>query len=416
MINPIASEAIFSATYVDNYIDSVENLPDDVQRQLSRIRDIDVQYRSKFRVETISCAMLQLKELILCFKSLDHLRDVDQYHEVWKTLESSGGDNTVNRRSRAIARMQASLILAQERGDEKMQIVNQLQELIDHKTRQLDLDQRNLDIKEEHQQLLAQRDNDDAPTPQKIARSQSPTRDVLTNAVSSLLGDASMTIGNVCSEVTTPTSERTAQPSAMVGNICGSGNGMQNNPSVLASNSSTAESQRSSTGKRSRRRHDTANSQSQIDAMCGNESNSASNEAAGSSNGADKNAINSGSTQHKVTTNIGNTIQKKSSSHGNAVGVLCAGNNGSAAAGAGTGNGATSNSNNAVKKKKRKARGAHGVTSHNTREDTPPPDLDPIDPDEPTYCLCDQVGFEQRNTLFDTISCYFIFHRFHLVR
>lgn len=41
-------EAIFSATYVDNYIDSVENLPDDVQRHLSRIRDIDVQYRSKY--------------------------------------------------------------------------------------------------------------------------------------------------------------------------------------------------------------------------------------------------------------------------------------------------------------------------------------------------------------------------------
>jgi len=41
------SEAINSATYVDNYLDSVENLPDDVQRQLSRIRDIDVQYRGK---------------------------------------------------------------------------------------------------------------------------------------------------------------------------------------------------------------------------------------------------------------------------------------------------------------------------------------------------------------------------------
>lgn len=41
-------EALYSATYVDNYIDSVENLPDDVQRHLSRIRDIDVQYRSKF--------------------------------------------------------------------------------------------------------------------------------------------------------------------------------------------------------------------------------------------------------------------------------------------------------------------------------------------------------------------------------
>lgn len=44
-------EALYSATYVDNYIDSVENLPDDVQRHLSRIRDIDVQYRSKYLVD-----------------------------------------------------------------------------------------------------------------------------------------------------------------------------------------------------------------------------------------------------------------------------------------------------------------------------------------------------------------------------
>lgn len=43
------SEAINSATYVDNYLDSVENLPDDVQRQLSRIRDIDVQYRGNIK-------------------------------------------------------------------------------------------------------------------------------------------------------------------------------------------------------------------------------------------------------------------------------------------------------------------------------------------------------------------------------
>lgn len=47
MLNPVSTEALlYSATYVDNYIDSVENLPDDVQRHLSRIRDIDVQYRS----------------------------------------------------------------------------------------------------------------------------------------------------------------------------------------------------------------------------------------------------------------------------------------------------------------------------------------------------------------------------------
>jgi len=46
MWNPV-KEAIYSAEYVDNYIESVEDLPDDVQKQISLIKDIDVQYRSK---------------------------------------------------------------------------------------------------------------------------------------------------------------------------------------------------------------------------------------------------------------------------------------------------------------------------------------------------------------------------------
>lgn len=45
MLNQVAVEALYSATYVETYLDSVENLPDDVQRYLSRIREIDVQYR-----------------------------------------------------------------------------------------------------------------------------------------------------------------------------------------------------------------------------------------------------------------------------------------------------------------------------------------------------------------------------------
>lgn len=39
------------------------------------------------------------------------------------------------------------------------------------------------------------------------------------------------------------------------------------------------------------------------------------------------------------------------------------------------------------KKKKRKARQAA------QRSETPPGDTDPIDPDEPRYCLCDQISF-----------------------
>lgn len=47
MINQVGAEAMYSATYVENYLDSVENLPNDVQRYLTRIREIDLQYRGK---------------------------------------------------------------------------------------------------------------------------------------------------------------------------------------------------------------------------------------------------------------------------------------------------------------------------------------------------------------------------------
>lgn len=48
---------------------------------------------------------------------------------------------------------------------------------------------------------------------------------------------------------------------------------------------------------------------------------------------------------------------------------------------------------NTGKKKKRKSRQGNQQNQH--REDTPPPPEDDlaIDPDEPTYCLCDQISY-----------------------
>lgn len=45
MLNQAAVEALYSATYVENYLDCVENLPDDLQRQISRMRELDVSYQ-----------------------------------------------------------------------------------------------------------------------------------------------------------------------------------------------------------------------------------------------------------------------------------------------------------------------------------------------------------------------------------
>lgn len=44
MLNQVSIEAVYSATYVENYLDCVENLPDELQRLISRMRELDVCY------------------------------------------------------------------------------------------------------------------------------------------------------------------------------------------------------------------------------------------------------------------------------------------------------------------------------------------------------------------------------------
>lgn len=76
-----------------------------------------------------------------------HLRDVDYYYDQWSNCSTNEleSTNTTSKRARSMARIQQSLIAAQELGDEKLQVVTQLQEMIDLKTRQLDADFKNLE-------------------------------------------------------------------------------------------------------------------------------------------------------------------------------------------------------------------------------------------------------------------------------
>ena len=41
MLNQAAVEALCSATYLENYLDCMENLPDDLQRSVSQLRELD---------------------------------------------------------------------------------------------------------------------------------------------------------------------------------------------------------------------------------------------------------------------------------------------------------------------------------------------------------------------------------------
>ena len=50
MQNQAAVEALYSATFVEDYLDCVENLPNDLQRHLSRLREFDlIQYSVSVR-------------------------------------------------------------------------------------------------------------------------------------------------------------------------------------------------------------------------------------------------------------------------------------------------------------------------------------------------------------------------------
>lgn len=75
---------------------------------------------------------------VVFFLNLAYLREVDQQQEALRN------DTDLAIKRRALLRVQQALIAAQEIGDEKLQIVQQVQDLIENKSRQLDLDYRNL--------------------------------------------------------------------------------------------------------------------------------------------------------------------------------------------------------------------------------------------------------------------------------
>ena len=70
------------------------------------------------------------------------VRDLEIQTQVWK----NSGDDNPQKKARAALRMQQALITAQELGDEKMNILQNILDKIEIKTRLLDQDFKNLDF------------------------------------------------------------------------------------------------------------------------------------------------------------------------------------------------------------------------------------------------------------------------------
>ncbi|KAK3099677.1 hypothetical protein FSP39_007917 [Pinctada imbricata] len=114
MLNQAAVEALCSATYLENYLDTMENLPDDLQRIVSQMRELDIQCRGI-------------------------LEDIDHHNDIYvKEAEGPG-------KKKALIAIQRALIKCQEIGDEKLSLMSLISEHIENRQRQLEQDRENLD-------------------------------------------------------------------------------------------------------------------------------------------------------------------------------------------------------------------------------------------------------------------------------
>lgn len=273
-----------------------------------------------------------------------------------------------------MARIQQSLIAAQELGDEKLQVVTQLQEMIDLKTRQLDADYKNLEYADKDDPALA------SPSP-KETRPSSPASYVPSTSSANQKNSESRIDDNIPSNSGVSLgSGNNERVSVVTGSNSGTNSGSSNN-----------HNNGDRSWKRSRRARNETSSRS------GNNGNSYSNisktsqiDLASDSNNSNSNQSKSNANTSSQQSNTGGNIASNSGSNRKQ-----SGNSGGGGSGAG-------------KKRKRKSGRAQNVSNNassnantfatsssqnNARTQVEEPLEETIDPEEPTYCLCDQISF-----------------------
>ncbi|KAM8808206.1 inhibitor of growth protein 2 [Eudromia elegans] len=93
--------------YVQEYLECVESLPLDIQRNVSLLREVDTQCQ-------------------------EALKEIDDVYEKYKS------ENDPVQKKRLQQHLQRALINSQELGDEKIQIVTQMLELVENRARQME--------------------------------------------------------------------------------------------------------------------------------------------------------------------------------------------------------------------------------------------------------------------------------------
>lgn len=109
-----ALEAMYAGSALETYLECVEHLPNDVQRYVTELRDLDM-------------------------KSNELLNEVERLKEAYKN------EKDAEKKKNTVALIRKFLIKNQENGDSKLRTVARIQDMIEVKARQLDLDFENLE-------------------------------------------------------------------------------------------------------------------------------------------------------------------------------------------------------------------------------------------------------------------------------
>ncbi|XP_061620196.1 inhibitor of growth protein 2 [Phyllopteryx taeniolatus] len=104
---PNADKSQQLANYVEDYLECVESLPLDIQRNVSVLREIDAKYQ-------------------------EVLKEVDEVFEKYKAEQDGAQRKCLQ------VQLQRALIISQELGDEKIHVVTQMTELVENRSRQMD--------------------------------------------------------------------------------------------------------------------------------------------------------------------------------------------------------------------------------------------------------------------------------------
>ncbi|CAJ1086518.1 Inhibitor of growth protein 2%2C partial [Xyrichtys novacula] len=126
--------------YVEDYLECVESLPLDIQRNVSLLREIDAKYQ-------------------------EVLKEVDEVFEKYK------GEQDAAQRKRLQVQLQRALIISQELGDEKIHVVTQMTELVENRSRQMDSHSLCLQEPNEAERLTTERRSSvqDSPAPERTS-------------------------------------------------------------------------------------------------------------------------------------------------------------------------------------------------------------------------------------------------------